>query len=278
MILGQQRLEGGEEWTNVEGGESSMVDANGFVYLRERYYDPVTGRFPNLDPLEGTMEQPMSLNRYSYVQNNPVNLVDPSGMIAERPELWASCVDKLPSINVPFAGHGGGRYGPFIPSRGIPNKPALDMPCLGAPGYSKGMWYFFATGSCAYPLVAWVAWTVDGPATTRIDTQIAGFRSDLFGQQEYAQNWDPGPLHTCMGEACSGFLGIDPPDPQLTGYSEVSIQTAALCTDGKREIFVGGCGTEQSRRNAAILWNLITSAEIVPNPPGIPPVAPPNSN
>src|SRR5579871_1825449 len=60
--------------------ESSMADANGFVYLRERYYDPVTGRFPNLDPVEGTMEQPMSLNRYSYVQNNPANLTDPSGL------------------------------------------------------------------------------------------------------------------------------------------------------------------------------------------------------
>jgi hypothetical protein len=53
------------------------------VQLRARYYNPVLGVFPSLDPLEGGMDVPMSLNRHMYVQGNVANAVDPSGMLAE---------------------------------------------------------------------------------------------------------------------------------------------------------------------------------------------------
>jgi RHS repeat-associated protein len=53
-----------------------MVDANELVYLRARYYHPGLGVFPSLDPAE-------NLNRYQYVSPNPVNAVDPSGLIGE---------------------------------------------------------------------------------------------------------------------------------------------------------------------------------------------------
>lgn len=95
MSLFQQDFDGKEEYLNVEGANSNMVEANNLVYLRARYYDPALGRFPNLDPVEGTMENPQSLNRYSYVQDNPVNLTDPSGLTAEQDirllENWNPC-------------------------------------------------------------------------------------------------------------------------------------------------------------------------------------------
>ncbi len=59
-----------------------MLDANGLQYHRARYYNPALGAFPSLDPVEGVLQQAMSLNRYAYVAGNVVNLVDPSGMIA----------------------------------------------------------------------------------------------------------------------------------------------------------------------------------------------------
>ena len=58
-----------------------QVDADsGLYFLRARYYDPATGRFVGQDPLLGSAREPSSLNRYPYVLNDPVNLVDPSGL------------------------------------------------------------------------------------------------------------------------------------------------------------------------------------------------------
>ena len=62
------------------GFTGEMTDPNGLVYLRERYYNPLTGTFVSQDPAEGSFNNPLSLNRYSYVQGNPVNLTDPSGL------------------------------------------------------------------------------------------------------------------------------------------------------------------------------------------------------
>ena len=48
-------------------------------YLQARYYNPRLGRFISLDPLRGDITNPLSLNRYVYGLNNPVNYVDPTG-------------------------------------------------------------------------------------------------------------------------------------------------------------------------------------------------------
>ena len=50
------------------------------VYLRARFYAPELNRFSQKDLIRGSVTQPGSLNRYLYVQNDPVNYIDPSGM------------------------------------------------------------------------------------------------------------------------------------------------------------------------------------------------------
>jgi RHS repeat-associated protein len=56
-------------------------DANtGFYYLRARYLNPATGRFQTRDTYEGNVFEPLSLHKYLYVHNDPVNHVDPTGM------------------------------------------------------------------------------------------------------------------------------------------------------------------------------------------------------
>lgn len=50
----------------------------GLYFYRARYYDPVAGRFLQTDAL-WSAGQPMTLNRYAYTMNNPVNFKDPSG-------------------------------------------------------------------------------------------------------------------------------------------------------------------------------------------------------
>lgn len=48
-------------------------------YLRARWYDPKVGRFINEDTFEGKFNEPLSLNLYTYVQNNPLTRTDPTG-------------------------------------------------------------------------------------------------------------------------------------------------------------------------------------------------------
>jgi RHS repeat-associated protein len=56
--------------------------AIGFYYLQSRYYDAKVGRFLTKDTFEGEEKVPLSQNRYTYVENNPVNKIDPDGHLA----------------------------------------------------------------------------------------------------------------------------------------------------------------------------------------------------
>ena len=62
---------------NVYGftGEQQFEEADNLVFLRARYYDPSIGRFISRDPIgyKG------GLNLYRYVENNPINMIDPTG-------------------------------------------------------------------------------------------------------------------------------------------------------------------------------------------------------
>ena len=51
----------------------------GTIYLRARYYNPVVGRFITEDSNRGKDKDPLSLNLYTYVYNNPINYFDPTG-------------------------------------------------------------------------------------------------------------------------------------------------------------------------------------------------------
>jgi RHS repeat-associated protein len=57
-----------------------MLDGVGLVHMGGRVYDPTLGRFLSPDPVVATPDDPQSLNRYSYVLNNPLSLTDPNGM------------------------------------------------------------------------------------------------------------------------------------------------------------------------------------------------------
>jgi RHS repeat-associated protein len=62
------------------------VPSTGLMYYRARFYHPALGRFVSADTIVPEPGQPQDFNRYSYVRNSPVNLVDPNG--------HAPCVDQ----------------------------------------------------------------------------------------------------------------------------------------------------------------------------------------
>jgi len=83
-------------------------------YLNARYYDSNIGRFAGQDPVfweigmskEGkqALTDPQSLNAYSYAGNNPINLIDPTGLWkeetgqAEKGDTWASVTGQINKV------------------------------------------------------------------------------------------------------------------------------------------------------------------------------------
>jgi len=62
-------------------GEWLDVDL-GLYYLRARWMSTDIGRFWSMDEFEGMHEDPLSLHKYTFTANNPVNMTDPSGYYA----------------------------------------------------------------------------------------------------------------------------------------------------------------------------------------------------
>lgn len=57
-------------------------DSTNLYYYGARYYDPFLRRFTQPDTIIPNVYDPQSINRYSYVKNNPYKYVDPSGHFA----------------------------------------------------------------------------------------------------------------------------------------------------------------------------------------------------
>ncbi len=66
--------------------------------------------YVNGDPVNGAVGEPMFMNGYSYANSNPVNLVDPTGLIAEEDLNVINEVDPC-QINLPANGCTAAPYG-----------------------------------------------------------------------------------------------------------------------------------------------------------------------
>lgn len=82
----------------------------GLYYYGGRWYDPETGRFISPDPFVQAPKNPQNLNRYSYVVNNPTNLVDPSGnfflLLAVAAAIYSAYQNISAGIESARSGHG----------------------------------------------------------------------------------------------------------------------------------------------------------------------------
>lgn len=71
---------------NASGYTGKSYDAKASLMdYSARWYSPYYGRFTTMDTFKGWMDNPLSLNRYSYVHNNPIKYIDPTGHSAESP-------------------------------------------------------------------------------------------------------------------------------------------------------------------------------------------------
>jgi RHS repeat-associated protein len=101
--LGRQRRGG------VRLGFQAMEheDETGMINMLGRIYDSETSRFPSPDPHVTDPLNSQSLNRYSYVWNNPVNLTDPTGYDPEGDIVLEDDTGYSPFSSYVFGGNRG---------------------------------------------------------------------------------------------------------------------------------------------------------------------------
>ncbi len=98
----------------------------GLLYYRARYYDPSVGRLLNEDPIRfqaGT-------DFYTYVHNNPINLIDPAGLCEVSPKM-KGCLEKLfkKSVSNVKIVPGGKFHLPNVRAETRVNKIIIYVPC-----------------------------------------------------------------------------------------------------------------------------------------------------
>lgn len=79
-----------------DGGAVPDIQYNGRVFdpgtgfhdYGARLYWPEIGRFISVDAAGPNFADPMTLNRYAYVLNNPYKYVDPTGHFSVMPSIW----------------------------------------------------------------------------------------------------------------------------------------------------------------------------------------------
>ena len=78
--------EGGNERYAYTGKERDRL--TDFYYYEARYYNPGFVHFTQADTIVPNLYDPQNLNRYAYVRNNPLKLIDPSGHESWFSQKW----------------------------------------------------------------------------------------------------------------------------------------------------------------------------------------------
>lgn len=115
-------------------------------FYNARYYDSRIGRFISPDKIVQNKGNPQFLNRYSYVLNNPIKLIDPSGQVTSC-GIWDSCGNSganNPCANfncssIPPPGSGSSNAGNSCPAGGCIQMNGTIIGVLGS--YIPGQTY-----------------------------------------------------------------------------------------------------------------------------------------
>ena len=106
-------------------GEQYDTDL-GLYYLRARYFNPVTGRFLSRDPGQGNAQDPLAQHKYLYAQDDPVDLIDPTGWQAQSSGGCNGAITPEAGGYLHFS------IGPLLfPQVALPKPPVKWGPCMG---------------------------------------------------------------------------------------------------------------------------------------------------
>ena len=181
----------------------------GTVYLRARYYNPSIGRFISRDSYAGNNGSPLSLNLYTYCQNNPIAAIDPSGHMSIKEfwqgskQCWRDGINEMKSMG------GGARF--------FANYSEGIMDTLG--GQINTVLHPLKTAKTAASDYVSACKSdirnidVMNYARTKMLTSVVDGLSN-FGKACYNKNWDSvahqlGGGTVILGETCAAYLGAE---------------------------------------------------------------------
>jgi RHS repeat-associated protein len=110
---GEDRYTSGTTPTTYRFTGQRWDDTIELYFYKARYYDPALGRFVQPDTIVPNPGNPQALNRYSYVLNNPLRYIDPTGYLTEEQIMAHFRVETWEEV-LAFFGAGGeleGRWG-----------------------------------------------------------------------------------------------------------------------------------------------------------------------
>jgi len=117
--------ENDEEWAfGYTGHEEDLVA--GLTNMGGRFYDAELGRFIAPDPLAGLVVSSQGFERYAYVRNRPLNLIDPSGFAPANSQCddfgncWHEGAHNTRTIDM---GSGAIHYDDYYSSDGLDSDP-----------------------------------------------------------------------------------------------------------------------------------------------------------
>jgi RHS repeat-associated protein len=128
------------------------LDMFGLINMNGRMYDPVIARFLSPDPFVQAPTFTQSFNRYSYVRNNPLSYIDPTGYRTnELGGVGYHYYDGQRRPNPPMGG--GGMYQPSIhfymgmtAEAGGPGFGGWDLEVVGSDGVAAGGYAYTGRG------------------------------------------------------------------------------------------------------------------------------------
>ena len=174
------------DWTSIAATTHrgftfhEQLDTVGLVHMNGRVYDPVLGRFISADPTIQAPFMSQSLNRYSYVMNNPLSMIDPSGF-NWLSSAWKSIKNFVSKYWRMIAAVVIAVVAPYLlPLVGITGLPAAVITGMLAGGVATGTWK---------------------------GALIGGFTGALFyaaGSLSQYQGWDSGSLEHAFTHAVAG--------------------------------------------------------------------------
>ena len=204
-----------DPYGNVIGSEGEAESIYGYdgeqtdsyiklINLRSRLYDPASGRFTTRDSWQGDYNRPLSLNKWNFVEGNPVNREDPSGqygighfIATHQASLESPAYPVLKALISPFGAE-------FFITQIATNDSMTDFD--GRYKGSNGPLYHFSQMSTAQRYIA---------------DAIAQSDPDKFGHA----------LHMMQDTFSHVGEGISPIIADHTKYTVPSLQRTAAVTD-----------------------------------------------